>query len=219
MTRQLGEVHVGGWYEGTFYSNRRVRIVLDSASDLPGALLTGKTADKVQCHVDPSRDARGRDHLARVHPTARRSQLDRGVELFEKAELLPICRGRPAVQDAGGGKDQGTSTHAGHQCPLIPTAADPIEHRRIVQQRAGALAARQDQDVKRWHVCPTMHGTYHETLGALDVSGSSREGHDLPSVFWVITRPVGKDFPRPDGVELFDASEQHDADCAHNAPR
>jgi hypothetical protein len=62
-------------------------------------------------------------------------------------------------------------------------------------------------------------GADDETFGALDVSGSTRQGNDLSSVLWPITRPVGEDLPGADGVELFDTSEQHDADGVHGLRR
>ena len=78
-------------------SDGRLGVVLDVAPHLAGALRRVQTRDEVERHVDPGRDAGGRDHVAVVHEAVVRPHLDLAAQRRQQLERAasassPACR-------------------------------------------------------------------------------------------------------------------------------
>jgi len=89
----------------------------------------------------------------------------------------------------------------------------------LAHQAAGALAAGVDQHTHRWCVGQRAVGAYDHPFGGGDRAAIAGKQGDAPTILGMVARPVREDFPRADGVELFDIVEQQDPDvlrrCSH----
>ena len=78
---------------------------------------------------------RGRDDLAAVDEPVVGAHLDRRVELGERVEPAPPCRGRAVAEQACSGEHERAGADARHQRPALAEAAQAIEHRRSARSR------------------------------------------------------------------------------------
>src|SRR4051812_28506680 len=80
----------------------------------------------------------------------------------------------------------------------------------VAHQGAGAVASRVYQNIERRHLAERVMGTERKSLGCADRLSVAGDAPGCPAVLRVSQRPVRKDFPGADRVELLDVVEDQE---------
>ena len=103
------------------------------------------------------------------------------VELGEQVQRRPVRGRRPAREQSGGGVDEASGAHRGHQRHGCALGAHPVQVLGVAEQPAGAVAARVDEDVEGGSVVQGVVGAEDQALGAGDACRRRRTGTRWPS--------------------------------------
>ena len=194
-------------------SDRRLGVVLKIPPYVEGAVDTGEAFDEVKCHVYARADPGARNHVTIVDETVVPGH-DRGIELCEQTQTLPMRRRRPCPENTGSGVHEAPGAHARHERGRRTLSAYPIQMRVVPHQRASSLPTRVQQDVKAWRVRKRVVCTENEPLRCPNRTPVTGDAGDLVSVVRKSEGPICQDFPRPHGVEFFDVVEEEDANVS-----
>lgn len=136
-------------------------------------------------------------------------------------ELTPVSGGvslwpRRTREQSGGGVEQTSGAHRGHQRHNCALGAHPLQVLGIAKQPPGAGAAGMDEDVHGGGFVRGVLGAKDQALCAGDILAADGQARDGPIVLvlGVVLRPIRKDLPGSDGVEFFDPVEEQHPDVA-----
>jgi hypothetical protein len=121
------------------------------SGDRVGDLAAVVATEQVQAEVDAGAEAGAGEHVALVGEEHARVDAHTGVEGAQLVGVLPVRRGGPAVEQAGGREHEGTGTDR-HQPGVRPDRRQrrtEVGRKRAVRAWARHLGARHDHGVGR----------------------------------------------------------------------
>ncbi len=193
-------------------SNRRRPRILHVPRRLGRRLRPEQPGDDVERHVDPGRDAGRGDDAAVVDEADALADGCPRHGFAEEVERAVVRRDRQAVEQAGGGEDQRAGADRQHQLGLGGAAANPIHDCAVVHFLARALAAGDEQDLRRRAVLQSVIGVYAQAISRANGAGVLGDEADPERPRVSVTAGNRKHLERPAEIEHFGVVEHEDRD-------
>ncbi len=119
-----------------------------------------------------------------------------------------------SCQEASRSEDEGTSADTRHDFDGLTLPSYPVEIDGVMHLTARALPAGVDKHVEGRAVGERMMGLYGQPLRTLHQTAHRGQRGHIPAVSGEVAAPVGENFPRTNGIKLFDIGEEHDPNLA-----